>query len=197
MGLRAVPPGAGRTPEGGRLTERVVVRRGAFHDPATLMEASRAARALPDVEHVAVGMVEPLNLAILSQRFGYPVAADGLGPNDLVIALRADGEAAAEAALGVIEQCLAARAGEREVLDVGPFRLGGDRGAERVDRVRWQVAEPGCGAELLERLTRRAGRIAAANDGAVGRMQAARPVVVGVAMAGDVLPAMSRRTFLH
>src|SRR3954470_23599074 len=106
MGLRAVPPGAGR-PAGGRtMNERVVVRRGAFHDPVTLMEASRAARALPDVEHVAVGMVAPLNLVILSQRFGYPVAAGGLGPKDLVIALRADGEAAAYAALGVIDQCL-------------------------------------------------------------------------------------------
>src|SRR3954453_10661537 len=105
MGLRAVPPGAGRPAGGGAMTERVVVRRGAFHDPMTLMEASRAARALPDVEHVAVGMVEPLNLVILSQRFGYRVAADGLGPNDLVIALRADGEEAADAALGVIEHC--------------------------------------------------------------------------------------------
>src|SRR5689334_15614698 len=193
MGLRAVPPGAGRTPEGGRLTERVVVRRGAFHDPATLMEASRAARALPDVEHVAVGMVEPLNLAILSQRFGYPVAADGLGPNDLVIALRADGEAAADAALGVIERCLAARAHEREVRDVGAFRLGGDRDGELVKRVRWQAAEPGFRGDLLARLAGRGGRIAAANDAAVGRMQAARPVVVGVATAGDVLPDMSAR----
>ncbi|MEA2177112.1 MAG: hypothetical protein QOG77_409, partial [Solirubrobacteraceae bacterium] len=35
--------------------ERVVVRRGAFHDPLVLMQASEAARAVPGVEHVAVG----------------------------------------------------------------------------------------------------------------------------------------------
>src|SRR6476660_5470506 len=65
------------------LIERGVVRRGAFHDPATLMEASRAARAVPGVVHVAVGMVEPLNTVILTQRFRYAMPDGWLGPNDL------------------------------------------------------------------------------------------------------------------
>src|SRR3954467_15205463 len=68
--------------------ERVVVRRGALHDPVTLMEASQAARPGACVEHVGVGMVEPLNMVIFQQRFGYAVDGGDLGPNDLVIAVR-------------------------------------------------------------------------------------------------------------
>jgi hypothetical protein len=142
-------------------------------------------------------MVEPLNMVILSQRYGYAMPDGWLGPNDLVIALRADGEEAADKALRVIDACLATRVGEREVRDVGAFTLGGDRFGERVERVRWRVAEPGARPELLERLAHRAEGIAAANDEALGRMQAARPLVVDVATAGDVLPEMSARTFLH
>ncbi|MEY2535695.1 MAG: hypothetical protein QOF29_3605, partial [bacterium] len=177
--------------------ERVVVRRGAFHDPLVLMQASEAARAVPGVEHVAVGMAEPLNMVILTQRFGYEFAADGLGPNDLVIGLRSVTEDAADEALGVIERCLAARLGEREVVDVGAYVFAGDRDGHPVERVRWQVAEPGLHRELLERLAPRAEAIAAANDEAVARMQAAQPLVVGVATARDVLPGMTHRTILH
>jgi hypothetical protein len=177
--------------------ERVVVRRGAFHDPVILMQASEAARSLPGVEHVAVGMVEPLNMVIITQRFGYEVAADGLGPNDLVIALRADAEETADEALDVIDRHLAARVGEREVVDVGAYVLGGDRDGSPVERVRWQVAEPGTYRTLLERVAPRAEAIARANDEALARMQAAQPLVVGVATARDVLPGMTDRTILH
>ena len=179
------------------ITERVVVRRGAFHDPVTLMEASRAARAVPGVVHVAVGMVEPLNTVILAQRFRYAMPDGWLGPNDLLIALRADGEEALDTALDVIERSLASRVGERQVRDIGPYVFGGDHDGVRVERVGWSVAEPGTQADLLARLAGRAERIAAANDEAVGRMQSARPLVVGVAKARDVLPGMSPRTFLH
>ncbi|MBV9001699.1 MAG: hypothetical protein JO304_21760, partial [Solirubrobacterales bacterium] len=46
------------------VVARVVVRRGEYHDPVTLMEASQAARSVAGVAHVAVGMAEPLNLVI-------------------------------------------------------------------------------------------------------------------------------------
>jgi hypothetical protein len=179
------------------MIERVVVRRGAFHDPVVLMHASQAARAVAGVEHVAVGMVDPLNMVILVQRFGYEIADDGLGPNDLVIALRSSDEEAADEALKVIERCLAARLGEREVLDVGAYVFAGDRDGSPVERVRWRVAEPGIHHELLERLAPRAEAITRANDEAVARMQAAQPLVVGVATAADVLPGMTARTILH
>jgi hypothetical protein len=172
---------------------RVVVRRGEYYDPMTLMEASKAARSVAGVDHVAVGMVEPLNMVILAQRHGYEVGADGLGPNDLVIAVRAMGDAAADEALAVVGRWLAEHGREREVLDVGPYVFVGGEGIERIG---WRVAEAGGEAALPEGLAS-AEVIARANDEAVGRMQEARPLVVGVATAGDVLPGMGARTFLH
>jgi Protein of unknown function (DUF1116) len=178
-------------PSSAAVVVRVVVRRGEYHDPVTLMEASDAARAVAGVAHVAVGMAEPLNVRIFEQRHGYEVAADGLGGDDLVIALRAGDEAAADEALAVIEGWLAERGGARRVVDVGPFVFAG---GEVVERLRFRVAEAGV---VPEGLAARAEAVGRANDEAVGRMQAARPVVVGVATAGEVLPGVGPRTFLH
>src|SRR5207342_740614 len=48
------------------LIERVHLRRGVYHDPVALMRASEAARALPGVSHVALGMgYSPLNLVVI------------------------------------------------------------------------------------------------------------------------------------
>jgi hypothetical protein len=96
----------------------------------------------------------------------------------------------------VVERVVVGR-GAREVVDVGAYVLGGDRDGSPVERVRWQVAEPGTQRALLERLAPRAAAIARANDDAVARMQAAQPLVVGVATARDVLPGMTATTFLH
>jgi hypothetical protein len=64
-----------------------------------------------------------------------------------------------------------------------------------VEVVGWQ---PPTGAgEALERLAPHAARIAEANNAAVGRMQEARPVVVGVGLAVDMIPDIDARTFLH
>jgi hypothetical protein len=190
----AVRPVAG---EGGASSSgdvvRVVVRRGEYHDPVTLMEASEAGRSVAGVGHVAVGMAEPLNVVILA-RHGYELGADGLGPDDLVIALRAGDEAAADEGLAVIERWLAERGGARQVADVGPFVFAG---GQAVERMGWRVAEAGGDGALPERLASRADVIARANDEAVGRMQEARPLVVGVATAAEVLPGMGPRTFLH
>ncbi|MGN6168894.1 MAG: oxamate carbamoyltransferase subunit AllG family protein [Solirubrobacteraceae bacterium] len=171
---------------------RVVVREDEFHDPVTLMEASEAARAVAGVTHVAVGMGEPLNVLIFGQRHGYEVGANGLGPNDLVIGMRAVDEAAAEEGLAVIEDWLAERGGGRQVMDVGPYVFVGGDG---VTRHRWP--ETGAGGVLPEGLVSRAALIDRANDEAVGRMQEARPLVVGVARASEVIAGMGPRTFLH
>jgi Protein of unknown function (DUF1116) len=170
---------------------RVVVRRGEYHDPVTLMEASEAARAVAGVSHVAVGMAEPLNMVIFAQRHGYEVGGDGLGANDLVIGVRAGDEAAAAEAVGVVERWLSERRGERLVLDVGSYVFVGGDG---VGRLGGRGAEAGV---LPEGLVSRAEVIDRANDEAVRRMQEARPLVVGVATAAEVLPGMGARTFLH
>jgi FdrA protein len=89
------------------MTERVIVRRGAYHDSVTLMLVSRAAAAEEGADDVAVGMATPLNLELLADQ-GFSVD-DGLGPNDLVIAVRARDEAAADAAVAAVERELAAK----------------------------------------------------------------------------------------
>ena len=87
------------------MTERVIVRRGAYYDSVTLMLVSRAAAG--EGEDVAVGMATPLNLALLADQ-GFAVE-DGLGPNDLVIAVRAADEEAIEAAVAAVDRELAAK----------------------------------------------------------------------------------------
>jgi FdrA protein len=90
------------------VTERVIVRQGAYRDSVTLMLVSRAAAAEEGAEDVAVGMATPLNLELLADQ-GFAVAA---GPNDLVIAIRARDDEAAERALAAVERELSARGGD-------------------------------------------------------------------------------------
>jgi hypothetical protein len=180
------------------MIERVIIRRGAYYDPFTLMQAAEDARARDAVTHAAVGMGEPLNVEIISKRHGYELGEDSLGADDLVIAVRAETEEAADAAVAAIEQRLLERGGTREVAGVGtyvfaPKNEGRDAGALRPDRVR---GSDGARAALAD-LEADADEIARANDEAVSRMQEARPLVVGIGTAGEDLPDMSKRTFLH
>ncbi len=90
------------------MTERVIVRHGAYYDSVTLMLVSRTAGREEGAEAVAVGMATPLNLELLADQ-GFTV--DGAGPNDLVIAIRARDEAAADAAVAAVDRELAAKGG--------------------------------------------------------------------------------------
>jgi hypothetical protein len=65
-----------------------------------------------------------------------------------------------------------------------------------VERVEWRPP-PEDSARALELLASRAPAIAEANDRAVARMRDARPLLVGVAAARDVIPGMDERTILH
>jgi FdrA protein len=87
------------------MSERVIVRPGAYYDSVTLMLVSRAAGATEGAEAVAVGMATPLNLELLRGQ-GFTVDA---GPNDLVIAVRARDDEAIEAAVAAVERELAAK----------------------------------------------------------------------------------------
>jgi uncharacterized protein DUF1116 len=65
-----------------------------------------------------------------------------------------------------------------------------------VRRVAWRP--PAAGAErALGSLAAREAEIADANDRAVAAMQQAEPRVVGIGRAGDLLPDLDQRTFLH
>ncbi|MBS1888684.1 MAG: DUF1116 domain-containing protein [Actinobacteria bacterium] len=71
-----------------------------------------------------------------------------------------------------------------------------ERQGVAVDRVDWNPPYEGT-ETALSRLAVEAAAVARANDEALARMQAARPLLVGVGVAGELLPEMSARTFLH
>jgi hypothetical protein len=108
--------------------------------------------------------------------------------------LRATSSDVADATVEEVERLLAERRGARTVVAIGPFEYAG--GSAHIERMQWQV-EPRSSDPALEKLRARADAIARANDLAVERMQEARPIIVGVGTAADVLPDMSERTFLH
>jgi FdrA protein len=85
---------------------RVVVRRGTYHDSVTLMQVSRQAEELPGVAAAAAVAATPVNLELLVRQ-GFAVDSGGLGPNDLVVGVRADGEEAADRAVQRIGELLA------------------------------------------------------------------------------------------
>ena len=80
------------------MNEHVIVRRGAYYDSVTLMLVSRAAGA-------SVGMATPLNLSLLADQ-GFTIDED-VGPNDLVIAVRADD---VDAVVAAVDRELSAKA---------------------------------------------------------------------------------------
>jgi succinyl-CoA synthetase alpha subunit len=86
--------------------DRVEVRRGTYHDSVTLMQVSRQAEGLPGVRVAAAVVATPVNLELLARQ-GFTVDPDGLGPNDLVICIRAEGEEAADQAVERVGQLLA------------------------------------------------------------------------------------------
>jgi FdrA protein len=84
----------------------MVVRRGTYHDSVTLMQVSGQAEELPGVTAAAAVAATPVNLELLARQ-GFAVHAEGLGPNDLVVCVRADDQEAAGQAVQRIQQLLA------------------------------------------------------------------------------------------
>lgn len=65
-----------------------------------------------------------------------------------------------------------------------------------VERLDWRPPQEGT-EDALARLAADADAIGRANDEALARMEAAKPLLVGVGTARELLPAMSERTLLH
>ena len=86
--------------------EHVVVRSGMYRDSVTLLRISQAASDAPGVTAALVAMATPLNLE-LAEGLGFAVP-DGAGPNDLLITLRGDDDAALAAGLSAVESALTA-----------------------------------------------------------------------------------------
>ncbi|MGL5818161.1 MAG: FdrA family protein [Phycicoccus sp.] len=86
------------------MSATVEVRRGAYHDSVSLLQVSRAVAATPGVSAAQVAMATELNVEVL-HGMGFDVPA-GAGPNDLVVAVRADGPEAVAAGLAAADAAL-------------------------------------------------------------------------------------------
>ena len=95
--------------------DAVEARRGAYADSVTLMQVSQRVAAGDGISAALIAMATELNLD-LARGMGFEVPA-GTGPNDLLIAIRADDDAALAAAVAAAEAALTAKRGAS--LDVG------------------------------------------------------------------------------
>jgi FdrA protein len=86
------------------VTDRLSVRPDTYYDSVTLMLASRDAEGVEGVTFAAAVTATPVNLSLLEAQ-GFDLADENPGPNDLIVALRASGDDAADAA----EQTIADR----------------------------------------------------------------------------------------
>ena len=111
------------------MIDHLDVRRGAYADSVSLMQVSRRVADVAGVTNALVAMATDLNLELLD---GMGYERPDAGPNDLVIAIRADDDSVLAAALGELEAALAASrggAGQASFGDAPPPRTVRDAAA--------------------------------------------------------------------
>jgi FdrA protein len=102
---------------------RCAVRPGAYHDSVVLMRLQRSLAALPGVLDAGVVMATPANRELLAASGLIPGEESAAGPHDLLIAVKAENEAAAGEALSRVDALLQVRrSGDGE--DFRPRGLG-------------------------------------------------------------------------
>ncbi|MCX6100487.1 MAG: acyl-CoA synthetase FdrA [Candidatus Bipolaricaulota bacterium] len=107
--------------------KRLLVERGRYFDSVFLLRISRALEELPGVRQAVVAMGTPANLENL-ERVGFEIASAGPQagprPDDLIIAVEADDEAALVEAERKLVLLLAAGSGSGETTEELPSTLG-------------------------------------------------------------------------
>jgi FdrA protein len=93
---------------------RVAVRPGAYYDSVVLMQLQRALTTLPGVLDAGVVMATPANREILTASGLTPSEPIEAGPHDLLIAVKAESDAAAGEALARVDSLLQVRRGDDE-----------------------------------------------------------------------------------
>lgn len=88
---------------------RCAVRPGAYYDSIVLMQLQRALAALPGVLDAGVVMATPANRELLAASGLLPGEEVAAGPDDLLISVQAESEAAAVEALARVDALLAVR----------------------------------------------------------------------------------------
>ena len=87
------------------MTDLVEVRRGAYYDSVSLMQVSRAVGSAPGVSAALVAMATELNTDLLSG-MGFTLAEE-VGPNDMLVAIRGEDDAAVAAGQAALVTALA------------------------------------------------------------------------------------------
>ena len=109
----------------------VEVRPGAYADSVALLQVSKEVGAVPGVTNAQVAMATPLNLDVLAS-MGFDVPATT--PNDMVVALKLDGEGDLAAALAAVETALTRKTRSTGHAEQEPHRTTGaalsDSGAD-------------------------------------------------------------------
>lgn len=93
---------------------RCAVRPGAYHDSVVLMQLQRALSGLPGVLDAGVVMATPANREVLAASGLEPGREVAAGPHDLLIAVKAETDAAAGEALARVDALLQVRRGGGE-----------------------------------------------------------------------------------
>lgn len=99
------------------MIARVEIHPGRYHDSVRLMQASKALQGVAGVADALVAMATELNLSLLADMDFDMEAAAGAGPNDLLLAVRAETEEAIGAAHAVLDSTLAYKAAPAGGLD--------------------------------------------------------------------------------
>lgn len=89
----------------------VEVRRGVYFDSVTLLGVSQQVQRVDGVEQALVAMATPLNLEVLDDLGFSADDVDGVSPNDLLVAVRADARALDEA-LAEVDRALTTQASQ-------------------------------------------------------------------------------------
>lgn len=87
------------------MTDHIERRTGTYYDSVTLMRVSANVKKTPGVSEALIGMGTELNLELITAT-GFQVPG-GVGPNDLLVALRAEDDDAVTAGLAALEDTFA------------------------------------------------------------------------------------------
>lgn len=100
------------------------VRAGAYYDSVVLMQLQRGLLGLPGVADAGVVMATPANRDLLAANNLLPESVTA-NPDDLLIVVKAESDASAEAAIGQVDELLARRKSSSVAQDFRPRSLSG------------------------------------------------------------------------
>lgn len=146
------------------MTDKVVIRKGAYHDSAFLMRVARELRKAGKVDAAEVMMGTPMNRALLIETGFDADAIDAATPMDLIVAVRGVSEAAIDATVGLLDGLLSGEeadssaAGDGRCATSPAFRSLAEAAAKTPDANLVSVSVPGVYAAFVAGRSLDAGR---------------------------------------